>query len=309
MDLRGVGPRFIGHQEKLSYADPSVEVTPEGVYLDIWGVGFVPNQTTIGFYMDLASSPLTEAASVDDLEAHPWPTAELWDYGHIGEQAQLASDYWIGAHSRGIFEISWFLRGFDNFLTDLVMNPELAAGVMDRVQGYLFERTRRVLEAGGGRIDMVEYNDDVGWQQGMLLDPALWREHLKPRMAAFAAMCKEAGATVRYHSCGGVRDIIPDLIEIGVDVLNPIQTLAEGMDPVAIKEEHGGAITLNGGIDTQDLLPRASADEVRGHVSRLIETLNADGGFILAPSHVFQSDVPLENIAAIYEAGLGRKLL
>ncbi|MDQ1256181.1 MAG: Uroporphyrinogen deCOase protein [Candidatus Hydrogenedentes bacterium] len=308
IDLRGVGPSFRNPIEPLCYADPTVEVTSAGVYRDIWGVGFVPNRTSIGFYMDLAEYPMKDCDSIEQIHAYPWPTADLWDYSAIGAQARAGADYYVGAHSRGIFEISWFLRGFDTFLTDLAMEPDRACAVMDHVQNYLMERTERVLEAGGGAIDMMEYNDDVGGQDGLLISPAMWREHLKPRMAAFIALCRRYGAKVRYHSCGGVRDIVPDLIEIGVDVLNPVQALARGMEPESLKAEFGASITLNGGIDTQQFLPNATPDEVRETVKRLIEVLNRDGGYILAPSHVFQGDVPIENIVAMYETALGHPL-
>jgi uroporphyrinogen decarboxylase len=308
VDLRGVGPAFKGKTDPLCYADPTVEVTSAGIYRDIWGVGFTPNHTSDGFYMDLAEYPMRGLASVEELDAYPWPTADLWDYSGIAAGAQANERFWVGAHSRGIFEISWFLRGFDEFLTDLAMAPERACAVMDRVQAYLMERTLRLLDAGQGRIDMVEYNDDVGGQSGLLLSPAMWREFLKPRMAAFIDLCKGYGTAIRYHSCGGIRPIIPDLIEIGVDVLNPIQALAEGMEPKALKRVFGADITLNGGIDTQQLLPHASESEVRAATEELIAVLGKDGGYILAPSHVFQGDVPLANVVAVYETALGRAL-
>lgn len=309
IDLRGVGPKFIPASHSLSYADPTIEVTPEGIHRDIWGVGFRPNQTSCGFYMDLASSPLHSISSVDELADHSWPSPDLWDYSEIGRQTESLSEFWIGAHSRGIFEISWFLRGFAEFMTDLVCERDLAVALMDRVQEYLFERTRRVLEAGKGKIDMVEYNDDVGGQDALLIAPGLWREHLKPRMAEFVRLCRTHGAVVRYHSCGSVRAVIPDLIEIGVDVLNPVQAIAAGMDPYELKKEYGGLITLDGCVDTQQLLPNATADEVRREVARLIEIVGNGGGLILAPSHVLQPDVPVENVVALYETALGRNLV
>lgn len=193
-------------------------------------------------------------------------------------------------------------------MLDLALRPDWARAIMDRVQAYLFERTRRILVAGGGRIDMVEYNDDVGSQRGLLLSPSMWRERLKPRMRQFVQLCRSFGAKVRYHSCGGIRPIIPDLIEIGVDVLNPIQTQATDMDPRGLKAEFGSRITLNGGIDTQNLLPYATRRQVYDAVSSLLDDLGRDGGYILAPSHVFQGDVPVENVLAVYAAALGKKL-
>lgn len=309
VDLRGVRPTCRVEVDPLRYADPTVEVTPQGIYRDIWGVGFRANQTAIGFYMDLAENPLRDLRDPAALADYPWPTADLWDYGTIAAQAREQSQYWIVAHSRGIFEISWFLRGFDGFMLDLAMFPERANAVMDCVQAYLMARTRRILEAGQGLIDMVEYNDDVGSQKGMLLSPAMWRAHLKPRMAAFIEMCRAYQVKVRYHSCGGIRPIIPDLIEIGVDVLNPVQTLAAGMEPVGLKRDFGDRLTFNGGVDTQELLPHASAEMVRAETQRLIEVFGQNGGYILAPAHVFQADVPIDNVIAVYETALGERLV
>jgi len=308
VDVRPIGPQIKREADPLCYADPTVAVTSDGLYRDIWGVGFRANETAVGFYMDLADSPLRNLSDIRELNDYPWPTADLWDYSDIADQARAASHYWVWGHSRGIFEISWFMRGFDGFLLDLSDAPERASAIMDHVQAYLMERTRRILEAGRGLIDMIEYNDDVGGQNGMLLSPAMWRRFLKPRLKAFIDLCKPYGVAIRYHSCGGVRPIIPDLIEIGVDVLNPLQTLARGMDAAELKAEFGNRLTFNGGVDTQDLLPHASVDQVRHETRRLIDILARDGGFILAPSHVFQADVPIDNVVAVYEVALGRRL-
>jgi uroporphyrinogen decarboxylase len=307
VDLRGVGPGFRPWSDPLAYADPTVRVA-DGVYYDIWGVGFRPNQTAAGFYMDLAHGPLQRLSSISELDDYPWPTADLWDYSTLCAQAEAHAAHWVWAHSRGIFEISWFMRGFNEFMEDLVLAPDRATALMDRIQEYLMERTRRILEAGAGRIDMVEYNDDVGGQNGLLISPAMWRAFIKPRMAAFVRLCKAYGAAIRFHSCGGVRPIIPDLIEIGVDVLNPVQTIAAGMEPAGLKRDFGDRICFNGGIDTQYLLPRASRSEVARETETIIRTLGRNGGYILGPSHVFQGDVPIENIRAVYETALGRPL-
>jgi uroporphyrinogen decarboxylase len=251
---------------------------------------------------------LRRVESVDELDEYPWPSADFWDYAPIPDQARANASHWVWAHSRGIFEISWFLRGFGEFMTDLACNPDMAGVIMDHVQHYLNERMRRTLESGRGLIDMAEYNDDVGGQEGILMAPETWRRFLKPRMAAFTRMCREYGVAIRYHSCGGIRPIIPDLIEIGVDVLNPVQALAAGMDPEGLKRDFGDRLTFNGGIDTQGLLPNASEEEVRESTRKLIDVVGRDGGLILAPSHVFQDDVPIENIIAVYETALGRRL-
>lgn len=307
-DVVRVFPVFWSPVTDLAYADPTIEVTAEGIYRDIWGVGFRANQTEQGFYMDLAESPLRGLESRAELDEYLWPSADLWDYSGVAKAARAQDKLWVYTRTRGIFEISWFLRGFDEFLVDLMMAPERANALMDRVQHYLMEWTRHILEAGQGAFDMVEYNDDVGGQDGLLLSPRMWREFIKPRMAAFIRMCKQYDVKIKYHSCGGIRPIIPDLIEIGVDVLNPVQTLAAGMEPEALKRDFGDHLTFNGGVDTQQLLPYATKEAVAAHTQWLIDTLGKDGGFILGPAHVFQADVPIENVLAVYETALGREL-
>jgi uroporphyrinogen decarboxylase len=308
VDLRGFRPEYTADNFGKGYSDPTLRIEGD-IHYDIWGVGFKANQTEVGFYMDLADSPLKDATTVAEIEAHTWPSADDYDYTCIAEQVDTHSEYWTWSHSRGIFEISWFLRGFDNFMVDLMVNKDLANAVMDQVQAFLFEKSRRVLEAGRGKLDMMEYNDDVGGQNGILISPDTWREMCKPRMAAFIDMCREYGARARYHSCGGYREIIPDLIEIGVDVLNPVQTIATGMDAEELARDFGQQLTFNGGIDTQDLLPYATADEVRKETRRIIDIFTTDCAYILDPSHVFQADVPLDSVIAVYEEALGRPLV
>ncbi len=307
VDLRWIAPRFKDTASEAHDANPTVEARGD-LHTDIWGVGFASAQKAGESHLDPADSPLAEMESEADLDAYPWPTADLWDCSDIAEQAKGARNRWIWTRSRGMVEISCQLRGFDAFMDDLGSRPGRASALMDRVMSYLVERTKRVLEAGRGLIDMVEYNDDVGGQEGPFISPAAWREHIKPRMSAFVRMCKGYGAAVRYRSSGGIRPIIPDLIEMEVDVLSPVQPTAAGMDPEELKRDYNEMITLNGGIDTQGLVTTAGRDEVRSEVRRLIDTLGHNGGYILGPSSAFQPDLPLENVLAVYEAALGKEL-
>jgi uroporphyrinogen decarboxylase len=305
-DLRFIGPNYKKALPAPCYADPTIRVDAANIHYDIWGVGFLPNETSVGFYMDLARNPLQQINTLAELENYPWPSADDWDYTPIAKQLDTYCDYWTWGHSRGIFEIAWFVRGFNEFMLDLAINPDLANALMDKIQAYLMARTRRILETGAGRIDMIEYNDDVAGQNGMLISPPMWRQFVKPRMAAFIDMCRAYNVKIRYHCCGGMREILPDLIEIGVDVLNPVQTLAMGMQAEGLKSDFGARLAFSGGVDTQELLPTAMPEEVRQETLRLIDIFGKNGGYILGPSHVFQADVPVANVLAIYEAGLGR---
>jgi uroporphyrinogen decarboxylase len=301
-DLRRVRPSHPGEVSKLRYSDPTVRITSDGFHRDIWGSGFTVGGSGTGAYMDLADYPLKKAETLEELKQHPLPKAADQDYSTVYVQARKHADKWVWFNARGVFEVSWFMRGFEEFLMDLASEPEKAWYLMDAVLAFQKERARRMLEAGRGLIDMVEYNDDMGTQQNLFLSADMWREHIKPRMAEFIRMCKqEYGVRIRYHSCGAIRPIINDLIEIGVDLLNPIQTLAAGMEPEGLQRDFGGRIVFNGGIDTQEVLPRCTPAEVAAETRRIIGILGKGGGLVLAPSHRFQSDVPVENIVAMYD--------
>lgn len=307
VDLRAVGPTIKTFASPFCYADPTVRVEWDGqsrqeVYYDLWGVGFVEKTALEGKYFDLLVHPLKDMHQLEDLEKYPFPSADLWDYECISRQIESQKEYFLWAHSRGVFEISWFMRGMENFLVDLLTNPAYAEYLMDRIMQYLMDRTLCILKAGGiGNIDCVEINDDVGGQTGLLISPALWRRFIKPRMAKMIQAYKQYDVLIRYHCCGGLREIIPDLIEIGVDILNPVQPLARGMNLRELKHEFGDRLTFNGGIDTQELLPHKTGKEYEAEVRDILQFMGENGGFIMAPSHALQVDVPLENVIRLYE--------
>jgi len=176
------------------------------------GVGFVKKETSVSANIQLVFHPLQSIENFKKLEEYPWPTADLWDYSDISLQIEKVKDYAIFAHSRGFFEISWFMRGMDNFMVDLSINPKLVCRLMDKVKKYLINKLVRILEGGRGRIDFVELNDDVDGQNGLLISPEIWRKYIKPRMIEMIDVAHSYGAKIMYHSCGSVRTILPDLI-------------------------------------------------------------------------------------------------
>jgi uroporphyrinogen decarboxylase len=307
-DLRAVGPRIKWKASPIAYADPTKAVTDDGLYIDLWGVGFRPAQTPTGAYIDIAHHPLSDLQGTADLDRHEYMRPDDWDYSHVRADAEAQSEYAVWGHCRGTFEISWFIRGMDGFMLDLALEPARACGLMDRVQEPLRERMRRILAAAGDAMDILEYNDDVGTQAGLMMSPDMWRKYLKPRVAEMFGIIRDAGKHVRYHSCGGVRDILPDLIDIGLEILTPFQPLAKGMEPAALKRDFGRHLTFHGGIDMQELLPHASVNRVREETHRLLDVLNRDGGWIACSSHNLQPDTPPDNIVAMYEVLLGHEI-
>lgn len=304
VDLRYVSPRIKYKASDICYADPTVEVTPEGILKDIWGVGFIEKKTQVGIYIQLTYHPLYSIKGIEDLESYHWPQADLWDYSDIPNQIERLKGYPIFAHSRGFFEISWFMRGMDNFMVDLSLNPRLACMLMDKVKDYLIAKLIKILEAGKGKIDFVELNDDVGGQNGLLISPDMWREYIKPRMREMIDVAHSYGARIMYHSCGSVRAIIPDLIEIGVEILNPVQPKAAGMEPRGLKNDFGDKLTFYGTIDEQETLPYGKPEDVKAEVLERISYMAPGGGFIISPCHSIQPDTPLENILALYNTAL-----
>jgi len=308
VDLAGVGPAIKHQASPVCYADPTREVTADGLFIDLWGVGFRRAQTPTGEYIDIAYHPLAGECGLSQIEGHVYMDPDDWDYTRIRAAAESCSDRAVWVHCRGTFEISWFIRGMDGFMLDLALEPKKACGLMDRVQEPLKERLRRILVAGGDAVDLAEYNDDVGTQSGLMMSPDMWRQYLKPRIAEMFELIRSFGKRVRYHSCGGVRDILPDLIDIGLEVLTPFQPLARGMEPLALKRDFGRHITFHGGIDMQELLPHGTVQQVRDETRRLLDALNDGGGWIACSSHNLQPDTPPGNIVAMYEVLLGRSL-
>jgi uroporphyrinogen decarboxylase len=195
-----------------------------------------------------------------------------------------------------LFERAWTLVGMENVLMAMINDKPFANELFDRILEYDMAVTRRALSF---EIDGMRFGDDWGYQRGLIMGPALWREFIKPRIATLYGLVKSRGKRVFIHSCGKIEDLFPDLIECGVDVFNPFQP--EVMDVEDIKRSYGGRITFFGGISTQKTLPFGTVGQVKDEVRRLIERVGRDGGYIAAPAHDIPRDAKPENIAAMIE--------
>ncbi len=274
----------------------------DGVRENIWGWRQKVIQTATGPEDCFVEFPLARAGSIDDLARHPWPSVDWFDFSDFAARLEPWRDLAVMASGASVFQHPTFLRGIDNLLMDLAAAPELAHWLMDRFCDFYLAFFERMLSAAAGRIDILRAADDLGTQRGLLVGPEMFRTFFKPRLKKLVDMTHSHGVKFMFHSCGAIRPLIDDLIEIGVDILDPLQAAAEGMDPQALKDAYGRRVCLHGGICTQHLLPRGTSDEVRAEVRRRIGILGAGGGYILAPCHVLQSDVPTENILAMVEA-------
>lgn len=198
--------------------------------------------------------------------------------------------------SSPIFQRAWFLRGFDNLLMDLALHEDFVHELADMIMDYT---TKVVTEAISYDIDAFFLMDDWGQQEGLLMSPEMWRAYFKPGMEKLFKMVKDRGLFLFFHSCGDIECLIPELIEMGLDVLNPFQP--EVMDVCEIKRKYGSRLSFYGGVGTQELLPHGTVHEVEADVRDKIRILGKNGGYLLAPAHAVQADVPIENILKLIE--------
>ncbi len=211
----------------------------------------------------------------------------------------------LGSISAGFLEMGQRLRGYENFFCDLRWNQPLVEALCDKVLEVKMRYWAKALALLGEWVDVVQEGDDYGGQHGLLISPQLWRAIFKPRLHQLFSHIKRCAPHVAifFHSCGSIYEIIPDLIEVGVEALNPVQVAAANMDSRKLKREFGDSVTFwGGGVDTQRVLPYGTPQEVRDEVRRRIDDLAPGGGFVFAAVHNIQADVPTENILAMLEA-------
>lgn len=185
---------------------------------------------------------------------------------------------------------------------DLYERPEIVDAICTHVRDYYLGRAERVIEAGRGGIDMIGTGGDIGTQRGMMISPAIWRERIKPYSGGLIRTFKDMGLMTFYHSCGSLIPVIDDLIESGLDILDPIQVTAAGMEPASLFAQFGDRLSFHGAIDEVELLPHATAAQVYEETKRIIDEMGGRNGFIVSPTHQVQGDTPPENVVAIFEA-------
>jgi uroporphyrinogen decarboxylase len=275
----------------------------EAAYTDEWGIGWNSQEYRTRFgtgrYTEIVGHPLADDAAIDTYRPPDPNRPELYVKAEEMIRA-YKKDYWIiGAAVTTIWETAWALRGLEQMLVDLIVDPDLAERILEIPFRYHLATATRLTQLGA---DMIWLGDDVGAQHAMLIAPEQWRRFLKPRLAQIIAAVKSANPTVKvaYHSDGNIFSIIPELIEIGVDVLNPIQPAS--MDPARVHREFGDKLCFWGTIDEQHTLPFGSPADVTREVRERLDTLGKNGGLILGPTHHVQLDTPMENFWAMVNA-------
>jgi len=275
----------------------------EAEYTDTWGV--VRRRPPRGHYYVTHSPFEKDEPTLADLDAHPWPSPQKTDAAGLRREAERLrgeSDCALVVHVPGrIFSLGQFMCGFENWLVQLKLNPEFCEALLDRALEIQLAMAEETLKAVGENVDVLYLADDYGIQTGPLISPALFRAIFKPRMARLIRFLRDrSSAAIAFHSCGSVYALIPDFIDVGVQVLNPVQVAAADMDSARLRREFGKHLVFWGAIDTQQILPKGTPDEVRAEVGRRVTDLSP--GYIPASVHNIQAEVPPQNIVAMFEA-------
>lgn len=287
IDIRDVEPIYCG--EKLA----------EGQ--NVWGCITENYWTGTEWYQHVKHSPLEGCETVEDLKKCRWPNADDYDYEYIKRfcdqhPTQAISIGWVG-----VWQICCDLRGTEQLYMDMAGDPDMAHFIFDKMCEFELEYYERMLIAGDGQVDILRACDDYGTQLGLIFGVPMWKEYHQKNLKKLVDLAHRYNAFYMQHSCGAIRDIIPELVNCGIDILDPLQKLP-GMEPQSLKADFGDKLCFQGGIDTQELLPHGTPSQVAEETKSVVEALYDNGGYILKASQGLQRDVPIENIEAMYFA-------
>jgi uroporphyrinogen decarboxylase len=293
MDL----PPYIGpdHPDYVNAQGETVHTHPFGQkYIEKWN-GVEYNWHTI-------YRPLQDVHSLEDLaKFHDWPNPDDYDYEAVKRFCDKHQDKAIRIGWPGPYQVFLEMYPAEEFYCLMAEDPDLVKAMLNRYSDFYMELYERMFEAGDGAIDLIRPCDDYGTQISLLFSPAMWEEYFAENTKKLVNLAHKYGCFYLQHSCGAVRGIIPNLIRCGADVLEPVQKV-KGMEVEGLKKDFGDKLCFEGGVDTQHLLPCGTPEEVRAETEHIIEVMNVNGGYILAPSQDFEGDVPVENILALYDA-------
>jgi uroporphyrinogen decarboxylase len=266
----------------------------------MWGERWEKTSTVYGLEWEHTRGVLFDAQTVSDLEAFPWPTCDQVDYSRVAEEVRRCEGYAIFYGNADFFERPGLVRGLENILVDVMVHQDMVDYIQERFVSFFIEDFNRTMEAAGGKIDVFWALTDLGTQDRLLMGRDAMQKYVFAPLKRMAEVVHREGVKLMFHSCGAVREVIPELIACGVDILNPLQPAAKGMEPGGLKRDFGKDIAFHGGIDIQYLLPRQTPEAVFAEAHRVAHILCDDGGYVLSPSHNIQLDTPTANILAMY---------
>jgi uroporphyrinogen decarboxylase len=292
------------HIDRIVNVAPAYIGPPLDEDVDIYGRRYVDIPYETGSYRECNYNPLADFTTIEEIEAnYAWPTTDLFDFSVIPAQVEGKEQYPVRGGGSEPFLIYADLRGREQAFMDMVLQPEIVHYCLDKLFDQAYDYTARIYEQIPGRVDMSYVAEDLGGQEQLLYSPKSIHEFLLPRMKRMIDLVHSAGAKVFFHSDGAIRPIIPDMIEAGIDILNPIQWRSPGMERGGLKLDFGDQVVLHGGVDNQQTLAFGTVDDVRTEVLDNLRILGDGGGYILAPCHNVQAVSPPENIVAMYETG------
>ena len=285
------------------YTGPPLPEMPPDENIDIWGVRRRKCVYDTGVYYEMYHNPLAAAETIDDLEAYAWPSADWFDYSKMAEQAaERRRKQALQCGYMAPFTYYLYLRGLENALTDPLLKPEFAHHLLGRLGEFFYEHHRQMFQATEGLLDSTQVTDDYGMQTGPMISMVIFEEFFAPHLKRFCGLAHEFGLIVFHHDDGSIRPFLPRLIELGIDVLNPIQWRCADMEVEGLKRDFGGRICFHGGIDNQHTLPFGSEADVRAEVRHMIDVLAADKtGYVLSSCHNIQALTPVGNILAMFD--------
>lgn len=306
-----VDTRYIAAKPSESWKGGIVRAQRDGRWwydlVDEWGVRWSMPEDG-GLYMDITHHPLAEATT-KDLQEYPFPKGDDPSrFAGLREEAlrlRRETPYAVVSGISGVvYETCWYLRGLEKWFMDMIEQPEFCAALLDRTLRFWMDWFRLFLNEVGDLVDVIMIGDDLAGQNGPLFRPSFYQSIVKPRHKALVQYIRSrTHAKIWYHTCGACRSFIPDLLDNGIDILNPVQISARDMDPITLKAEYGERLTFWGGaIDAQHVLPTATPEEIRAHVRRNLEIWKPGGGYVFNNVHNIQAGVPPENIVALYDA-------
>jgi uroporphyrinogen decarboxylase len=305
VDVRNVAPRSSAtHQIVINETD----MPGYNFFHDEWGIGWrMPKEG--GFYYDMFDHPLSKSSSIEDIKNFPWPDpVDPARFEGLRERAKYVAEEQgelviLGGLAAGFIELTAWTRGFAKFYPDLVTNIDWLTYLMDTIIDLKMAYWEVALPIVGEYADVVQEADDLAGQFDLLISPQIYREVVKPRHKKIMDFIKaRTDAKIFFHSCGAIREIIPDMIDIGIDIINPVQVSATGMESAALKRDFGKDVTFWGGlVDTQGVFTDGTEQQVRDEVRRRIDDLGPGGGFIAATVHNIQANVPPQNVMAMWE--------
>jgi uroporphyrinogen decarboxylase len=303
----------VGHEDKDKLLDslgvdvrhleapaPAERAIGGGTFQNFWGERFIYQPTPWGPLREDAKGALASAESFGELEAFDWPTPDCIDRSQLRGQCRRYEDYALLYGFADIWQRPALVRGWEEMFVDMAERPEWVHFLCRKFTDFYLEDYTRAAEITGGRIDLYLVISDLGSQHGPLISLAMFRRFVAPYVKEMIERIHSLGGRAMFHSCGMVRPFVPDLIKLGVDVLDPIQPTGPEMHPEGLKRDFGDRLSFHGGMDMQDLLPHASPAQVEAEAHRYCEVAGAGGGYILGPAHLFQPDVPPDNILAVY---------